>query len=317
MLPHRVAVLARPGVLPMELSLVHEIFRTADGRYEVITCAPEPGAVRVSADFSLLVSHGLGALATADTVIIPAAHDPDDAALTAPLTGPLAAALAAVRPGTRIASICTGSFVLAAAGLLDGRPATTHWKNADAFRRAFPRVRLDPGVLYTDDGDLLTSAGGAAGIDLCLHMIRRDHGTDVAAEVARRNVVPPHRDGGQAQFIRQPVPPGGEASTATVRAWMLDRLGQPADLGCLARKASMSKRTFTRRFREETGVSPIQWLNQQRLDRARQLLETTSLPVDLVAKRSGFGTAGSLRLHLQETLGVSPTAYRATFRGRQ
>jgi transcriptional regulator GlxA family with amidase domain len=170
-------------------------------------------------------------------------------------------------------------------------------------------------VLYTDDGDVLTSAGGAAGIDLCLHIIRRDHGSDVAAEVARRNVVPPHRDGGQAQFIEQPVPPGDGSSTAPVREWMADHLGEPADLGCLARKATMSKRTFTRRFREETGLSPIQWLSQQRLDRARRLLETTGLPVDDVAEQSGFGTAGSLRLHLKEALGVSPTAYRATFRG--
>ncbi|HEY1699404.1 MAG TPA: helix-turn-helix domain-containing protein [Trebonia sp.] len=317
MTSHRVAVLARPGVLPMELSLVHEIFRAADGRYEVITCAPVPGPVRASADFSLLVEHGPDALATADTVIIPAAHDPDDATLAAPLTGPLADTMAAIRPGTRIASICTGAFALAAAGLLDGRPATTHWKDVDAFRQAFPRVRLNPGVLYTDDGDVLTSAGGAAGIDLCLHIIRRDHGSDVAAEVARRNVVPPHRDGGQAQFIDQPVPPGDGSSTTAVREWMVDHLSDLADLGCLARKASMSKRTFTRRFRDETGLSPIQWLNQQRLDRARRLLETTGLPIDDIAERSGFGTAGSLRLHLQEALSVSPTAYRATFRGHR
>jgi len=316
-MPHRIAVLARPGVLPMELSLVHELFRATGDRYQVITCALAPGLVRVSADFSILVEHGPEMLATADTVIVPAAYDPDDALLTAPLSGPLADMMAAIRPGARVASICTGAFVLAAAGLLDDRPATTHWQSADAFRRAFPRVRLDPAVLYTDDGDVLTSAGGAAGIDLCLHLIRRDHGAAVAAEVARKNVVPPHRDGGQAQFIRRPVPVGGDpSSTAGVRSWLLDNIDQPADLDQLARRASMSKRTFTRRFRDETGMSPLQWLNQQRIDRARWLLESTDLAVDQVAEQAGFGTGGSLRLHLQDALGVSPTAYRATFRGQ-
>jgi transcriptional regulator GlxA family with amidase domain len=298
----------------MELGLVHQLFGTAGGLYQVITCALEPGPVRVDADFAILVEHGPEALATADTVLIPAAHDPDDELLTAPLTGPLADAIGLIRPGTRIASVCTGAFVLAAAGLLDGRPATTHWKSADVFRRAFPRVRLDPDVLYTDDGDVLTSAGEAAGIDLCLHLIRRDHGAAVAAEVARTNVVPPHREGGQAQFIERPVPTRDEASTATVRTWLLDHLDHQVDLDDLARRAVMSKRTFTRRFRDETGMSPVQWLNQQRLGHARFLLENTDLAVDRIAERAGFGTGGSLRLHLQDTLGVSPTAYRATFR---
>jgi transcriptional regulator GlxA family with amidase domain len=311
---HRVVVLARPGVLPMELGLIHELFGAAGGRYEVITCALEPGPVRTDADFAILVEHGPHALATADTVLLPAAHDPDDELLTPPLTGPLAAALALIRPGTRIASVCTGAFVLAAAGLLDGRPATTHWKVVDAFRRAFPQVRLDPDVLYTDDGDVLTSAGEAAGIDLCLHLIRRDHGAAVAAEVARNSVVPPHRDGGQAQFIDRPVPEPDQASTATVRTWLLDHLDHQIDLDDLARRAAMSKRTFTRRFRAETGLSPLRWLNQQRLDHARTLLESTDLAVDRIAERAGFGTGGSLRLHLQDTLGVSPTAYRSTFR---
>jgi transcriptional regulator GlxA family with amidase domain len=298
----------------MELGLIHELFGAAGGRYEVLTCALEPGPVRVDADFKILVEHGPETLATADTVLLPAAHDPDDDLITAPLTGPLADALGLIRPGTRIASVCTGAFVLAAAGLLDGRPATTHWKAATAFRAAFPQVRLDPDVLYTDDGDILTSAGEAAGIDLCLHLIRRDHGAAIAAEVARGTVVPPHREGGQAQFIERPVPPGDEASTATVRTWLLDNLHEQVSLDDLARRAAMSKRTFTRRFRDETGISPVQWLNQQRLGHARSLLESTSLAVDQVAERAGFGTGGSLRLHFQETLGVSPTAYRATFR---
>jgi transcriptional regulator GlxA family with amidase domain len=312
---HRVVVLARPGVVPMELGLIHELFGAARGRYEVVTCALEPGAVRVDADFAILVGHGPEALSTADTVLVPAAHDPDDELLTAPLTGPLAAALALIRPGTRIASVCTGAFVLAAAGLLDGRRATTHWKSAEVFRRAFPQVRLDPDVLYADEGDVLTSAGEAAGIDLCLHLIRRDHGASVAAEVARTSVVPPHRDGGQAQFIERPIPEPDETSTATVRDWLLDHLDHQVNLDDLARRAAMSKRTFTRRFRDETGMSPVQWLNQQRLDHARSLLERTDLAVDRIAERAGFGTGGSLRLHFQDALGVSPRAYRATFRG--
>lgn len=313
---HRVALLARPGVLPLEFSVAHELFGTLPGRYEVITFAPEPGPVPANADFSILVEHGPEVLARADTVVVPAAHNPYDHLIDGPLDGPLAAAMEAIRPGTRIASICTGAFVLAAAGLLDGRPATTHWKHADAFRRAFPQVKLDPSVLYTDDGDVLTSAGGAAGIDLCLHLIRRDHGAAVAAEVARTNVVPPHRDGGQAQFIQRPVVSDDESSTAAVRSWLLDHLDEPADLERLARRASMSKRTFTRRFRAETGMSPLQWINAQRLDQARWLLESTDLPVDDVAEQSGFGTGAALRLHLRETLGVSPTAYRSTFSSR-
>ncbi|MBM9503144.1 GlxA family transcriptional regulator [Actinacidiphila acididurans] len=312
---HRVVVLARPGVLPMELSLVHELFGAAGDRYEVTTCGLAPGPVRVSADFSLFVELGPDALAEADTVVVPGARDPHDNLLTAPLAGPLAAAMAMIRPGARIASVCTGAFVLAAAGLLDGRRATTHWRSVPAFRRAFPDVRLDPDVLYTDEGDVLTSAGGAAGIDLCLHLIRRDHGTAVAVEVARTHVVPPHRDGGQAQFIELPVAISDESSTSALRSWLLGHLDHPVDLDELARRSTMSKRTLTRRFREETGLSPIEWLNHQRLSQARWLLESTDLPVDQVAERAGFGTGGSLRLRLRDTLGVSPTTYRATFRG--
>jgi len=313
---HRVVVLVRPGVLPLELGLVHQVFRAAGGRYDVVTCALEPGLVPTGADFAVLVEHGPEALATADTVVVPASNSTADEGLTAPLTGPLADALALVRPGTRIASICTGAFVLAAAGLLDGCRATTHWNSAAAFQRTFPEVPLDPGVLYTDNGDVLTSAGEAAGIDLCLHLIRRDHGAAVAAEVARKIVVPPHREGGQAQVIERPVLDVTESSTAAVRSWILANLDQQVDLADLARRAAMSKRTFTRRFRDEVGLSPLQWLNQQRLDRARHLLETTELPVDRIAEQAGFGTGGSLRLHLQRVVGVSPSAYRATFQGR-
>jgi transcriptional regulator GlxA family with amidase domain len=230
------------------------------------------------------------------------------------LTEELAAALARIRPGTRLASICTGVYVLAAAGVLDGRPATTHWADADRLQRMFPRIRVDPDVLFIDDGDVLTSAGVAAGIDLCLHMVRRDHGTAVANEVARRTVVPPHRDGGQAQYIERPVPDPQQATTTAARAWALGRLHEPIQLRDMAAQEAMSVRTFTRRFREEVGVSPGQWLTQQRVERARHLLECSDLSVDQVARDAGFGTAQSMRQHLQAALGVTPTAYRRTFR---
>ncbi len=216
----------------------------------------------------------------------------------------------------RVASICTGADVLARAGILDGRPATTHWGHAEVFRARHPRVRLDPDVLYVDDGDVLTAAGAASGIDLCLHLVRRDHGVEVANRAARACVVPPHRDGGQAQYIDHPVPAPADASTAEARAWALQHLDAPLDLATLAGRAAMSVRTFTRRFRDEVGLSPNRWLTQQRVALALRLLETTDLPVDQVAQRVGMGTAASLRLHLAASVGVSPTAYRRTFRAR-
>lgn len=319
--PHRVAVLVRDGVMPMELGLVHQMFRCAetaegDPLYEVVTCAPEAGTVRTDADFPIQVAHGPEALSEAGTVIVPATHEPDETGGEGRLPAPLAAALTHVRPGTRTASICTGAFVLAAAGLLDGRRATTHWRSADEFRALYPAVRLDPDVLYVDEGDILTSAGEAAGIDLCLHMIRRDHGAAVANAVARRTVVPPHRDGGQAQFIPRPVPDPERSSTGTARAWALHHLERPITLGELAERESMSVRTFSRRFRRETGQTPVQWLTRQRIDLARQLLEETELSVDRVAADAGFGTGASLRQHMRAAIGVSPRAYRRTFRGR-
>jgi transcriptional regulator GlxA family with amidase domain len=316
---HRVAVLVRPGLRPMELGIVHQLFRTAvspagEPLYEVLTCAAAPGEVRTDADFPIRVSHDPEALAEADTVIIPATQ-PDDTETCGVLPAALADAIARIRPGARIASICTGSFVLAAAGLLDGRRATTHWMSVEQFRRLFPAVDLDPDVLYTDEGTVLTSAGEAAGIDLCLHMIRCDHGSAVANTVARRAVVPPHRDGGQAQYIQRPVPPAPDSSTAPARIWALGHLDQALSLRELAAQASMSVRTFTRRFRDETGISPAVWLIQQRVERARQLLENTDLPVDRIAAQAGFGTATSMRQHLHATLGISPSLYRTTFRG--
>ncbi|GAA1539014.1 helix-turn-helix domain-containing protein [Actinomadura kijaniata] len=313
---HVVAVLVRPGVMPLELGIVHQLFGSArtggEPLYEVVTCTPEPGDVRTDADFAVRVPRGPGALAAARTVVVPAAHGADE---TDRLDERLRAALDRVRPGTRIASICTGAFVLAAAGLLDGRRATTHWKSAELFRRLFPQVKLDPDVLYADEGDVLTSAGEAAGIDLCLHMIRTDHGAAVANDVARRTVVPPHRDGGQAQYIPRPVTEPGSPSTGAARAWALRHLDRPISLRDLAERESVSVRTFTRRFREEVGMSPARWLLRQRVERARQLLETTDLPVERVAADVGLGTAASLRRRMRETVGVSPRSYRRTFRG--
>ncbi|MBK1789115.1 GlxA family transcriptional regulator [Prauserella cavernicola] len=321
MRPHRVAVLVRHGVMPLELGLVHQLFgsaRSAGGEplYEVSTCALEPGLVRTDADFPIHIEHGPEVLGEADTVVVPATHELDETETEGVLGERLTSAFARIRPGTRIASICTGAFVLAAAGLLDGRRATTHWQSADDFRRLYPHVELDPGVLYTDSGDVLTSAGEASGIDLCLHLIRRDHGAAIANDVARRTVVPPHRDGGQAQYVPRPVAEPHVSSTGAARAWALQRLHRPLSLRELAGQESMSVRTFTRRFREEVGLSPVQWLTQQRLARSRQLLEETDLPVDRVAEESGFGTAASLRQHLHAALGVSPSAYRTTFRGQ-
>ncbi|WP_369375245.1 GlxA family transcriptional regulator [Promicromonospora sp. Populi] len=334
---HRVAVLIRPGFIPFELGIPHRIFGIARDTehqplYEVVTCTPGgPGLVRSDSDVAVQVEHGPEALETADTVVVPASHttgpdgaDPDSTAQQ--LTPELAQALARIRPGARLMSICTGAFVLASAGLLDGRPATTHWSETERFRQLYPRVHLDPGVLYTDDGDVLTSAGVASGIDLCLHVVRRDHGAAVAQDVARRTVVPPHRDGGQAQYIRLPVTgterTGGLGTdgvghrgtgTAATRAWAGDRLGEALTLSAMARHAAMSVRTFTRRFRDETGESPGQWLTRQRVEAARTLLEASDLPVEQIARNCGFGTAQSLRAHVQSALGVTPSAYRRTF----
>lgn len=317
---HLVAVLALRGVIAFELGIPARIFGNAkdgSGRplYEVATCTLDGGPVATSADFRIAVDHGPELLERADTVVVPASHDADPDGADAAFTPELAAALRRIRPGARLMSICTGSFLLAAAGLLDGRPATTHWRYTERFARAFPKVRLDPDVLYTDDGDVLTSGGVAAGVDLCLHVVRRDHGSAVANAVARNCLVPPWRDGGQKQYVETPSPvETGGSGTAAVRAWALEHLDGPLPLRRLAERAGMSVRTFTRRFREETGASPGQWITTQRTERARQLLERTDLTIDQVARESGFGTAASLRLQLRDRLDVAPSAYRRTFR---
>ncbi|MGW0810856.1 GlxA family transcriptional regulator [Nonomuraea sp. NPDC002799] len=317
---HRVVVLALEGVIPFELSIPARIFGSAEHAngeplYEVIVCTLDGRPVNSDAGFAIAVQHDAKALAGADTLVIPPSSALDVIREHGCLPEPLVGALALLRPGIRIVSICTASYVLAAAGLLDGLPATTHWRVAEHFQRTFPRVKVDRNVLFVDAGDVLTSAGAAAGVDLCLHLIRRDHGSAVANQAARRCVVPPWRDGGQAQYIEHPVPDASSATTAPTRAWALKHLHQPLSLSELARHARMSVRTFTRHFRAEAGMTPGQWLTAQRVELARQLLETSELSIDHVADRAGFGTANSLRQHLRVALGTSPATYRRTFQG--
>ncbi|GAA3038001.1 GlxA family transcriptional regulator [Streptomyces glomeratus] len=306
----RIVVLALEGVYPFELGIPSRIFGAAEGRYEVLTCSVDGRPVRSNADFSIAVERGPEVLATADTVVVASVAP---SYITSELAPEVAAALAQIRPDARIVSICTAAFVLAAAGLLDGRKATTHWQVVDRFRRMYPHVDLDPDVLFVDDGRVLTSAGAASGVDVCLHIVRTDHGSELANAVARRCVVPPFRDGGQAQYIEQPVPQHGAASTAAARSWALEHLDESLALADLARHAGMSLRTFARRFQEEVGMSPGRWLIQQRVARARHLLESTDLPVDQIAGEVGFATGASLRQHLHAAIGVSPQAYRRTF----
>ncbi|MDA2803292.1 GlxA family transcriptional regulator [Nocardiopsis suaedae] len=311
--PHRVAVLALPGVYPFELGIPARVFGELGEEYEVVTCGAEPGSVATRQDFAIALEHGPEALETADTVVIPP-FDLAPLAESGRVPDAAAAALRRVRPHARIVSICTASFLLAALGLLDGRRAATHWHQADLMRRLFPRVEVDPGVLFVDEGRILTSAGAASGVDACLHLVRRDHVAEAANRAARACVVPPWRDGGQAQYIERPVPEAGDAGTSAAREWALARLDRPLTTSELARNARMSERTFARRFRQETGTSPGRWLTAQRVARARDLLEDTDLPVDRVAAEVGFATAASLRRHLHAAIGVSPLAYRRTFR---
>jgi transcriptional regulator GlxA family with amidase domain len=316
---HVVAVLALNPVVGYDMAIPPSVLtstgKMAGGRphYDVRVCGLDRSPVRVPAGYTIVPDHGAEALAAADTVIIPGTRIPGPR-YEGTLPDEVASALSLIRPGTRIMSICTGAFVLGAAGILNGRRATTHWAYAEPFRKLYPEVLLDENLLFVDDGDVLTSAGLSAGVDLCLHMIRRDYGSEVANHAARHCVVPPWRDGGQSQYIERQVPEPGSDGTAPTRAWALERLDAELDLGAMAAHARMSVRTFSRRFKAETGLSPGTWLLQQRIRHAQQLLETTDLPVDRVAEASGLGTAASLRHHLRLSLGVSPLAYRKTFR---
>ena len=301
---HRVAVLAFDGVVAFDMTTPLQVFNSVRG-YETVVCAAER-QVQAAHGFGITPAAGLEALRAADTVIVPGLRDE-----TTPLPE---ATLQALRESpARMASICTGAFALGWAGLLDGRRATTHWWHIDQLRAQFPRVTVEPDVLFVDEGDVLTSAGVAAGIDLCLHLVRKDLGAEAANAAARRVVVAPHRDGGQAQFIDRPVPDAVATGLEPTRAWALERLREPLTVEAMAAHAGYAPRTFARRFRQETGTTPLQWLLAQRVLHARRLLEQTDLPVEHVADHAGFGSAVNLREHFRRHVATTPTAYRRAF----
>ncbi|MEU4576728.1 GlxA family transcriptional regulator [Nonomuraea sp. ATR24] len=303
---HRIAVVVVTPVLSFDVSIPLMVFNSVPN-YDVRICTARPGAVPTVGGPDIVVTDGLEAVAGVDTVItVGSGGEPAPPEV-------LAALRKAERAGARIASLCTGAFVLAQAGLLDGRRATTHWGLAGDLAARFPSVEVQPDLLFVEDGGIFTSAGAAAAIDLCLHLVRLDFGAAVANVAARAAVVSPVRPGGQAQFIETPLPPERGTSLAPTRAWALARLDRPLTLADLAAHASTSVRTLTRRFHAETGLSPLQWLLHRRVDRARELLETTELPMDQVAEKSGLGSADSLRKHLVDRVGLTPTAYRASF----
>jgi transcriptional regulator GlxA family with amidase domain len=308
---HKVAVLALDAVVPLDLAIPAQVMGYPMAPYEVTVCGVTPGVVPTTGGFDVAVGHGLRVLDRADTIIVPG-FGPHDRALE-PLA--LAALGRAYRRGARMVSICTGAFALAQAGILDGRRAATHWRFAGELAARYPDVTVDPGVLYVDEAQVLTSAGVAAGIDLCLHLIRADHGAQAASAVARHVVVAPHRDGGQAQYITQPVRPEVGTSLAATRDWALHHLAEPLGVRDLAGHATVSERTFARRFVAETGTTPQRWLTTQRLAVARELLEEGTLSIDEVARRCGLGSTDNLRLHFRRHLKTTPSAYRHAFSG--
>ena len=311
--PHHVVALALADVVAFDLSIPAQVFGHVEERehYRFTVCTEHPGRVPTTTGFDIHVDAGLDAIAHADTVIVPGFRPLD---VSEPVRNALRAAAAR---GVRMVSICTGAFALAAAGLLDGRRATTHWTECAELARRFPAVQVDPKVLFVDEGDIMTSAGSAAGIDLCLHIVRQDYGTDLATQLARQLVVPPQRDGGQAQYIDMPMPgPGTDGLFAGTLAWLQEHLAEPVTIGDLAARSAMSPRTFARRFQAALGLPPYQWLVSQRIRLAQRLLETTSLTIDSVAAHSGFSTAANLRKHFSQAVHTSPQAYRRTFARR-
>jgi transcriptional regulator GlxA family with amidase domain len=315
MRPHVVAVLALPEVIGFDLQIPPQVFGTAeaDGQplYDVRVCGFAEG-VPTTAGFSLLLEHGPETLAVADTVVVPGTRFAP-ARREGVLPAEVAAALDTVPAHARWLSICTGAFVLAAAGRLAGRRVTTHWAHADELRRLHPDLEVDESVLFVDDGDVATSAGLAAGLDLCLHVLRGDHGAEVANAVARHLVVAPWRDGGQAQFIDRPVPDADDDRVGAAMAWALEHLHERITLEQLAARAFMSVRTFTRQFRRTVGQTPMAWLVEQRVRASMTLLETTEQPVEWVGAQSGFPAPASYRRHFRRVVGVSPSQYRRTF----
>ncbi|MDP3816301.1 helix-turn-helix domain-containing protein [Pseudomonas sp.] len=312
---HVVAVVAFNQISPFHLSvpcMVFGEFSPKEAAFELKVCAVEEGPLSTTAGFSLAVEHGLEALHGAQTVIVPSWRDTQER----PPQALLDALVAAHRRGAQLVGLCLGAFVLAETGLLDGRKATTHWALAKEFARRFPAVEVDADVLYIDDGELLTSAGTAAGIDCCLHLLRRHCGAEVANKVARRLVVPPHRQGGQAQFIEQPLPATArDDRLAGLLDWLREHLHQAHSLDSLAERALMSRRTFTRHFRQLTGSTLGNWLQAERVALSQRLLESTDQPVEAIAILAGFGSSVSLRQQFNVALGVSPRAYRRSFRG--
>lgn len=307
---HRVVVLALDGVLPIDLGIPTQIFNPRPNTpYQLSVCGSDAGTVRTSAEFTLGLAAGLSALDTADTIIIPGYEDyrrPPPASVGVALNR-------ALRRSARVASICTGAFALAAAGVLDGRTVTTHWASADEMEELFPGVRVDRDVLYIDDDPILTSAGVTAGIDLCMHIVRSDLGAHIANEIARELVAPPHREGGQSQYISRSLPGPATTTLAATRGWALSCLDAPLTIETLAEHAHVSGRTLTRIWRAETGTSPRRWLLMARINWAKELLEKTDQSVDQIATRCGLGTATNLRARFRETVGTTPTAYRQTF----
>ncbi|KAF4408005.1 GlxA family transcriptional regulator [Streptomyces lycii] len=310
---HRVVALLTPPQSPFELACASEVFGTVPQdtppRYSFRVCAERPGPLRTTAGYAMLVEAGPAALREADTVVVPG-RQPPDAAVPPEVTEALRDAH---RRGARIVALCTGAFVVAQAGLLDGRRATTHWHSTARLAAAFPEVRVDPDVLFVDHGDVATSAGTGAGIDLCLHLVRSDHGAAYAAQIARRMVLPPHREGSQLQYAEQPAPARADESLAPLLEWAASRLGSRLTLDHLAERAGLSSRTLARRFTEQLGTSPGQWLLGRRLDAARILLEQTDLPVETIASRVGLASAVNLRRRFRAHLGTTPGAYRRAF----
>ncbi|MFE0172175.1 GlxA family transcriptional regulator [Streptomyces sp. NPDC059002] len=311
---HRVVALVHQPQSTFELACAAEVFgierRGLATRYSFGVCTERPGPVATRAGYDMLVGDGLDALDAADTVVVPGWLPPQEP----PSDEVLAALRRAHGRGARVLSICSGAFALAYAGLLDGRRATTHWALADQLTARFPGVRVDPDVLYVDHGDVATSAGAGAGVDLCLHVVRADHGAAYAAHVARNMVMPPHREGGQLQYAAPAHPDQFDGSLAPLLAWAGERLAEPVGVEDLAARAGLSARTLARRFADQLGVSPGQWLLAQRIGLARELLESTDLPLDAVARRAGLSSATNLRRRFLRATGTTPGGYRRAFR---
>jgi AraC family transcriptional regulator, transcriptional activator FtrA len=310
----RVAAIVYDQLCSFEFGCAAEIFglprpEFGDAWYRFTTCAAEPGPLHAVGGITVQSDAGLEVLASVGTVVIPGWKGAD----VRPTDALIEALRNAYDNGARLLTICSGVFVLAAAGLLDGKRVTTHWRYAEKLQRLYPQLDVDPNVLYVDAGQILTSAGSAAGLDLCLHLVRRDFGARVANQVARRLVLAPHRSGGQAQFIERPMLPERHQHLARLIAQLSEKLHEPLNIDSMAELAAMSPRTFIRRFQEATGKTPADWLIEARIERARELLEDTDLSIEHIAAQSGFGTPATLRHHFRRKLQVSPIAYRARF----